>query len=290
MVRQASQGGQAGVQGRSVHDGGSQGRATEEEALSSGRAPSSRPPDTPSQYTEEFDKVADLYLGGLWSKMEAALHGAEGEGKRVDVQLEHDAMKLSLPDGGKITITKASPHCRRKPAPAPAQKPGSAWRHRQSLQGAEPRDPGSQSLVVHSNLHDFYGSDGTDSEVPFRLQRDKTWEMDGEELHEFIEDGLAKHLKVQSLLNTLNVLKRRLNQLQREGLYTKEDLEHHKHVLDDIDARWRDEEGTFAGRLAAADPKTAGLCSRLFNECFDLLEGMHHTTAEMPEDLRGMHK
>lgn len=115
MVRQASQGGQAGVQGRSVrlagasplalapssarparpiaaqhspcsyvhfrahhahgiqcqptalhvlqvHDGGSQGRATEEEALSSGRAPSSRPPDTPSQYTEEFDKVADLYL------------------------------------------------------------------------------------------------------------------------------------------------------------------------------------------------------------------------------------
>lgn len=31
-----------------------------------------------------------------------------------------------------------------------------------------PQDPGSQSLVVHSNLHDFYGSDGTDSEVPFR--------------------------------------------------------------------------------------------------------------------------
>lgn len=85
-------------------------------------------------------------------------------------------------------------------------------------------------------------------------------------------------------------------------------------VLDDIDARWRDEEGTFAGahrfgrphttgmnasapwtactrqqacsgvmrarmrhvcpslacagKLAAADAKTAGLCSRLFNECY----------------------
>lgn len=36
---------------------------------------------------------------------------------------------------------------------------------------------------------------------------------------------------LQSLLNTLNVLKRRLNQLQREGLYTKEDLEHHKVTL-----------------------------------------------------------
>lgn len=41
-----------------------------------------------------------------------------------------------------------------------------------------------------------------------------------------------------------------------------------QHILDDIDGRWRDVEGTFAGRLAAADPKTASLCSRLFNECF----------------------
>ena len=30
-----------------------------------------------------------------------------------------------------------------------------------------------------------------------RLQRDHTWETDGEELHQFLEDGLAKHLKVQ---------------------------------------------------------------------------------------------
>ena len=41
-----------------------------------------------------------------------------------------------------------------------------------------------------------------------------------------------------------------------------------QHVLDDLDARWRDDDGTFAGRLAAADPKTAALCSRIFNECF----------------------
>ena len=38
--------------------------------------------------------------------------------------------------------------------------------------------------------------------------------------------------------------------------------------MDDMDARWRDDGGTFAGHLAAADPKTAALCSRLFNECF----------------------
>ena len=30
-----------------------------------------------------------------------------------------------------------------------------------------------------------------------RLQREHTWETDGEELHQFLEDGLAKHLKVQ---------------------------------------------------------------------------------------------
>ena len=41
-----------------------------------------------------------------------------------------------------------------------------------------------------------------------------------------------------------------------------------QHVMADMDARWRDDDGTFAGRLAAADPKTAALCSRLFNECF----------------------
>lgn len=31
------------------------------------------------------------------------------------------------------------------------------------------QDPESQSLVVHSNLHDTYGSDGAaDTEVPFK--------------------------------------------------------------------------------------------------------------------------
>lgn len=33
------------------------------------------------------------------------------------------------------------------------------------------QDPEGLALVVRSNLHDFYGSDGTDSEVPFRQER-----------------------------------------------------------------------------------------------------------------------
>lgn len=96
-------------------------------------------------------------------------------------------------------------------------------------------------------------------------------------------------LQARSLANTLNVVRRRLAQLQGERAHTKEDLAHFKKVLDDIDARWRDEEGTFAGKLAAADAKTAGLCSRLFNECYDMLEAMQHSVVEMPPELRDMH-
>lgn len=39
-------------------------------------------------------------------------------------------------------------------------------------------------------------------------------------------------------------------------------------ILDDIDSRYRDEEGSFAGHWAAADPKTVAAASRAFNECF----------------------
>lgn len=97
-------------------------------------------------------------------------------------------------------------------------------------------------------------------------------------------------LQARSLANVLVVLRRRLAQLQSNRAHTAEDLVHYKKVLDDIDERWRDEEGTFAGRLVAADPKTAALCSRLFNECFDVLEGMQHTAAEMPAELKDMHR
>ncbi|KAL4418733.1 hypothetical protein ABPG77_001790 [Micractinium sp. CCAP 211/92] len=137
---------------------------TAEGTLSSGKAPTSTPPDHPVSPMDEFEKLADLYLGGLWSRIEANLKGLEHEGEHLDAQMGHGELRVSLLEGGKITITK---------------------------------DPGGRALVVHSNLHDVYGSDGTDTEVPFKLQRDLTWEADGEELHQFLEDGLAKHLKVQ---------------------------------------------------------------------------------------------
>ncbi|KAL4428371.1 hypothetical protein ABPG75_002460 [Micractinium tetrahymenae] len=108
--------------------------------------------------------------------------------------------------------------------------------------------------------------------------------------------GLSKRLEsrrdilqARSLANVLVVLRRRLGELQG-GVHTHEDLQHFRKVLDDIDERWRDAEGTFAGRLASADPKTAGLCSRLFNECYDMLEAMQHTAAEMPAELMDMHR
>ena len=85
-----------------------------------------------------------------------------------------------------------------------------------------------------------------------------------------------------------------------------------QHMLDELDGRWRDGEGTFAGaaappgrrrppraaaagarpaqqgpcpprervaagKLAGADPRTAALASRLFNECHDALAAMEHT-------------
>ncbi|KAI3428511.1 hypothetical protein D9Q98_007335 [Chlorella vulgaris] len=116
------------------------------------------PPDDPLASSSDFQRVADLYLGSLWSKLSEGLKG------KATAELEHDSMKLALPDGGKIVITK---------------------------------EPESRSLVVHSTLHDFFGSDGAENEVAFRLQPDYSWEQDGEELHDFLEDGLAKHLKVQ---------------------------------------------------------------------------------------------
>ncbi|PSC69863.1 tetratricopeptide repeat 9B [Micractinium conductrix] len=135
------------------------------DALSSGKAPSAEPPDE-GPGGGSFDKLADLYLGGMWAKMQSGLQGAaEHQGQRLDVQFGRDmGLRVALPDGGRIEVAK---------------------------------DPEREALVVRSTLHDTLGSDGALNEVPFKLQVDHTWETDGEELHQFLEDNLAKHLKVQ---------------------------------------------------------------------------------------------
>ncbi|KAL4858903.1 hypothetical protein ACK3TF_001275 [Chlorella vulgaris] len=142
------------------------------------------PPDDPLASSSDFQRVADLYLGSLWSKLSEGLKG------KATAELEHDSMKLALPDGGKIVITKA----RRLLDQASCPK---ASCHCLLPTDCKRPEPESRSLVVHSTLHDFFGSDGAENEVAFRLQPDYSWEQDGEELHDFLEDGLAKHLKVQ---------------------------------------------------------------------------------------------
>ena len=53
--------------------------ATREDALSSGKTPSSSPPDSPIEASEDFDRLADQYLGCLWDKLEEGLRTAAGE-------------------------------------------------------------------------------------------------------------------------------------------------------------------------------------------------------------------
>ncbi|GAB4814460.1 hypothetical protein N2152v2_001506 [Parachlorella kessleri] len=133
--------------------------ATKEDALSSGKAPTSTPPDDP----QEFSRFADLYLGGIWNKVESGLRQLEGESFDYNVEMEGGKFRLMLPDRAEIQIRKDQDRC---------------------------------ALVVHSNMHDFHGSYDQDNEVAFKLKNGH-FEADGEPLYAYLEDGLAKHLKVQ---------------------------------------------------------------------------------------------
>lgn len=60
-------------------------------------------------------------------------------------------------------------------------------------------------------------------------------------------------------------------------------------VLDHLEERWRDEEGTFAGKLARTDAPLAEACSSLWTECYDLVAGMEEEVLEMPSEVRRVH-
>ena len=47
-----------------------------------------------------------------------------------------------------------------------------------------------------------------------------------------------------------------------------------QYVLDNLEERWRDEQGTFAGSLTKIDAPLADSCSRLWTECYDTLAEM----------------
>jgi hypothetical protein len=227
--------------------------------------------------------------GGLWSKLSERLPGG------ADAEVEHGRVKLSLPEGGRISITKVRQGRatdsskwvgRALVTTTPASSPATSLLGCGAVQSCGTvravQDPGDKALVVHTNLHDFYGSDGTDSEVPFRrapsilrcllrvapgcrwavreAQRGPaalagtpacwsvaaaacmtapfcrtgtmlscspaftcrlrpgqgTWEAGGEELHTFLEDGLAKHLKIQ-VSRVLRLIHRFLPALERHA-------------------------------------------------------------------------
>eukprot|EP00887_Chlorella_sp_A99_P004896 scaffold4.g4896.t1 len=90
-------------------------------------------------------------------------------------------------------------------------------------------------------------------------------------------------LRARSLANVLNVIKRRLQALQKHGTFTKEDGQHFNHMLEEIDGEWRDTSGTFAGVLSDA------VVSRLFNECWDLLDLNDSTAVAMAPEVEDIH-
>eukprot|EP01025_Chloroclados_australasicus_P000943 TRINITY_DN10312_c0_g1_i1.p1 TRINITY_DN10312_c0_g1~~TRINITY_DN10312_c0_g1_i1.p1 ORF type:complete len:425 (-),score=52.98 TRINITY_DN10312_c0_g1_i1:361-1521(-) len=92
-------------------------------------------------------------------------------------------------------------------------------------------------------------------------------------------------LQARSLFNVLTVLKRRLTKLEREESTTVQDIRHYQEVLTDIDLRWRSDSG-FAGELRETEPVLQQNCSKLFNQCYDLLAKLKNTTAEMVPEIR----
>lgn len=59
------------------------------------------------------------------------------------------------------------------------------------------KTPGDFALHVESNLHDVYGGGDPRDEAEFRLTPEGDFSDGGMELHDYLEDHLAKHLKVQ---------------------------------------------------------------------------------------------
>lgn len=62
-----------------------------------------------------------------------------------------------------------------------------------------------------------------------------------------------------------------------------------QYVLDRLEERWRDEEGTFAGHLAETDAPLADSCSALWKECYALVTKMEEEALEMPPEMRAVH-
>ena len=60
-------------------------------------------------------------------------------------------------------------------------------------------------------------------------------------------------------------------------------------VLEHLEERWRDEEGTFAGTLADTDAPLAKTCSSLWMQCHTRIRDMEEDALEMPAEIRELH-
>ncbi|EFN53289.1 hypothetical protein CHLNCDRAFT_136932 [Chlorella variabilis] len=109
---------------------------------------------------EEFGTVADLYLGGLWTRIERGLREAEGEEFDYEVKPERGAMHVLLPYDGQLVIRK---------------------------------DPQRRMLVVESNL--FEPFEDKDFQEPMG---ENSWaNEDGQSLSEFVSAAMSKYLRAQ---------------------------------------------------------------------------------------------
>ncbi|KAL4859054.1 hypothetical protein ACK3TF_000837 [Chlorella vulgaris] len=60
---------------------------------------------------DEFAAVADVYIGGLWTRIERGLREAEGEEFDYEVKLEGGALLVSLPYDGLVVIRPCGEQC-----------------------------------------------------------------------------------------------------------------------------------------------------------------------------------
>lgn len=84
----------------------------------------SKPSGDPIETLRDYHRFTDIYLGGLWNRLESELRQYEGDQFEYDVQLTSGCMRLKLPDDAEVVICK---------------------------------DAQEQALKVESNLHDVYG-------------------------------------------------------------------------------------------------------------------------------------
>jgi hypothetical protein len=72
-------------------------------------APAAGPPPQPAE--RDFQRAADVYLGGIWSRLERELRLARGPAFSYDLNLSEGCLTLALADGSsrRVTVCKDAP-------------------------------------------------------------------------------------------------------------------------------------------------------------------------------------